>query len=68
MTEAQRLEAELKLHATDVEAAKLSDVGKTAPVFTRLPQGVPVGAKKVGKDKATGKDVYKLNNDLFVGE
>jgi hypothetical protein len=68
MTESQRLEAELKLYGTDVEAAKLSDVGKTAPVFTRLPKGVPVGAKKVGTDKATGKDVYKLNNDLFVGE
>ena len=68
MTEAQLLDAQLKLHATDVEAAKLSDVGKASPVFTRLPAGVPVGAKKVGTDKATGKDVYKLNNDLFVGE
>ena len=68
MTEPQRLDAELKLYETDVEAAKLSDVGKAAPVFTRLPKGVPIGAKKVGKDKATGKDVYKLNNDLFVGE
>jgi hypothetical protein len=68
MTAAQLLDAQLKLHATNVEAAKLSDVGKEAPVFTPLPKGVPLGAKKVGTDKATGKDVYKLNNDLFVGE
>ena len=68
MTEAQRLEAELKQFAAEVEADKAQDVGRPARTFERLPKGVPVGAKKVGKDKATGKDVYKLNNELFVGE
>jgi hypothetical protein len=68
MTEAQRLDAELKQYATEVEADKSLDVNRTVRPFERLPKGVPVGAKKVGKDKATGKDVYKLNNDLFVGE
>jgi hypothetical protein len=68
MTEAQRLEAEIKLYGTKVEADKAADVGRKPTVFERLPKGVPVGAKKVGKDKETGKDVYKLNNDLFVGD
>ena len=68
MTEAQRLEAELKQFAAEVEADKAQDVGRPARTFERLPKGVPVGAKKVGKDKATLKDVYKLNNELFVGE
>jgi hypothetical protein len=65
---ANTLDAELKLFATEIEADKALDVGRPARTFERLPKGVPVGAKKVGKDKATGKDVYKLNNDLFVGE
>jgi hypothetical protein len=68
MTDAQRLDAELKQFAAEVEADKALDVGRPARTFERLPKGVPIGAKKVGKDKATGKDVYKLNNDLFVGE
>ena len=68
MTDAQRLDAELKQFAAEVEADKALDVGRPARTFERLPKGVPIGAKKVGKDKATGKDVYKLNNELFVGE
>ena len=68
MTDAQRLDAELKQFAAEVEADKALDVGRPARTFERLPKGVPVGAKKVGKDKETGKNVYKLNNDLFVGE
>lgn len=68
MTDAQRLDAELKQFAAEVEADKALDVGRPARTFERLPKGVPVGAKKVGTDKATGKDVYKLNNELFVGE
>jgi hypothetical protein len=68
MTDAQRLDAELKQFAAEVEADKAQDVGRPARAFERLPKGVPVGAKKIGKDKDTGKDVYKLNNDLFVGD
>jgi hypothetical protein len=68
MTDTQRLDAELKQFAAEVEADKALDVGRPARTFERLPKGVPIGAKKVGKDKATGKDVYKLNNELFVGE
>jgi len=68
MTASQRLEAELRLYGTEIEADKAIDVNRPARTFERLPKGVPVGAKKVGTDKATGKDVYKLNNELFVGE
>jgi len=68
MTDAQRLDAELKQFAAEVEADKAQDVGRPARAFERLPKGVPVGAKKIGKDKDTGKDVYKLNNELFVGD
>jgi hypothetical protein len=68
MTDAQRLDAELKQFAAEVEADKALDQGRPPRTFERLPKGVPVGAKKVGKDKETGKDVYKLNNDLFVGD
>jgi hypothetical protein len=68
MTDTQRLDAELKQFAAEVEADKALDVGRPVRTFERLPKGVPIGAKKVGKDKATGKDVYKLNNELFVGE
>ena len=68
MTDAQRLDAELKQFAAEVEADKALDQGRPARAFERLPKGVPVGAKKIGKDKDTGKDVYKLNNELFVGD
>ena len=68
MTDAQRLDAELKQFAAEVEADKALDQGRPARAFERLPKGVPVGAKKIGKDKETGKDVYKLNNELFVGD
>jgi hypothetical protein len=67
MTEAQRLDAELKLFATQTEAAKAADVGRTPPAFTRLPKGVPVGAKKIGKSP-DGKDVYESNGKKYVGE
>ena len=67
MTEAQRLEAELKLYGTQVEAAKASDVGRTPNVFERLPKGVPVGAKKAGKTP-DGKDVFELNGKKYVGD
>jgi hypothetical protein len=68
MTDAQRLDAELKQFAAEVEADKALDQGRPARTFERLPKGVPVGAKKVGIDKKTGKDIYKLNNELFVGD
>jgi hypothetical protein len=68
MTKAQQLDAEIKLYGTKVEADKAADVGRPVRKFEPLPRGVPVGANKIGKDKETGKDVYKLNNDLFVGD
>jgi hypothetical protein len=68
MTEAQRLDAELKLFGTQVEAAKTTDVGRTPPIFTRLPKGVPVGAKPTGGKTPNGKDVYELNGKKYVGE
>jgi len=68
MTDAQRLDAELKQFAAEIEADKAIDQGRSPRTFERLPKGVPIGAKKIGKDKETGKDVYKLNNDLFVGD
>lgn len=68
MTDAQRLDAELKQYAAEIEADKALDMGRPPRAFERLPKGVPIGAKKIGKDKETGKDVYKLNNDLFVGD
>jgi hypothetical protein len=68
MTAAQLLDAQLKLHATNVEAAKLFDVGKEAPVFTPLPRGVPLGAKPTGGKTTSGKDVYELNGKKYVGD
>ena len=67
MTEAQRLEAELKLFGTQVEADKAKDTGRKPTVFERLPKGVPVGAKKAGKTP-DGKDVFELNGKKYVGE
>ena len=67
MTEAQRLEAELKLYGTKVEADKAQDTGRKPTVFERLPKGVPVGAKKAGKTP-DGKDVFELNGKKYVGE
>jgi hypothetical protein len=68
MTEAQRLDAELKLFETEVEAEKARDVGRAPNVFTRLPKGVPVGAKPTGGKTPNGKDVYELNGKKYVGE
>ena len=68
MTESQRLEAELKLFATETEAAKAADVGRTPTKFTRLPKGVPVGAKPTGGKTTDGKDVYELNGKKYVGD
>ena len=67
MTESQRLDAELKQFAAQVEADKAKDVGRKPTVFERLPKGVPVGAKKAGKTP-DGKDVYELNGKKYVGE
>ena len=67
MTEAQRLEAELKLFGTQVEADKAKDTGRKPTVFERLPKGVPVGAQKAGKTP-DGKDVFELNGKKYVGE
>jgi len=68
MTEAQRLESELKLYATDVEAEKTRDVGRIPPTFTRLPKGVPIGAKRTGGRTPDGKEVFELNGKKYVGE
>jgi len=68
MTEAQRLDAELKLFGTEVEAEKARDVGRAPNVFTRLPKGVPVGAKLTGGKTTNGKDVYELNGKKYVGD
>ena len=68
MTEAQRLDAELKLFQTETEAAKAADVGRTPLAFTRLPKGVPVGAKLTGGKTTNGKDVYELNGKKYVGD
>jgi hypothetical protein len=65
---ANTLDAELKLFATEVEAAKAIDQGRTPPVFTRLPKGVPVGAKPTGGKTPNGKDVYELNGKKYVGD
>jgi hypothetical protein len=67
MTEPQRLDAELKLFQAKVEADKAKDVGRKPTVFERLPKGVPVGSKRVGKS-LDGKDVYELNGKKYVGE
>ena len=67
MTEPQRLDAELKLYQAKVEADKAQDVGRKPTVFERLPKGVPVGAKKIGKSP-DGKDVYESNGKKYVGE
>jgi hypothetical protein len=67
MTESQRLDAELKQFAAQVEADKAKDVGRKPTVFERLPKGVPVGAKKAGKTP-DGKDVYELNGKKYVGD
>jgi len=67
MTESQRLDAQLKQYAADVEAAKSLDVGRKSIQFQALPKGVPVGAKRVGKTP-DGKDVYELNGKKFVGD
>lgn len=67
MTESQRLDAELKQFAAQVEADKAKDVGRKPTVFERLPKGVPVGSKKTGKTP-DGKDVYELNGKKYVGD
>jgi len=67
MTESQRLDAQLKQYAADVEAAKSLDVGRKSIKFQPLPKGVPVGAKKNG-ETPDGKDVYELNGKKYVGE
>jgi hypothetical protein len=68
MTESQRLDAEAKIFAANVEAAKAQDVGRKPVVFERLPKGVPVGAKRTGGKTPDGKDVYELNNKKYVGD
>jgi hypothetical protein len=68
MTESQRLDAQLKQYAADVEAAKSQDVGRKSIQFQPLPKGVPVGAKRTGGKTPDGKDVYELNNKKYVGD
>ena len=67
MTEAQRLEAQLKQFATEVEADKAADVGRPVRKFQPLPRGVPLNSKFIGKTP-DGKDVYELNGKKYVGE
>ena len=67
MTEAQRLEAQLKQFATEVEADKAADVGRPVRKFEPLPRGVPLNAKLIGKTPE-GKDVYESNGKKYVGE
>ena len=67
MTEAQRLEAQLKQFATEVEADKAADVGRPVRKFQPLPKGVPLNSKLIGKSP-DGKDVYELNGKKYVGE
>jgi hypothetical protein len=67
MTEAQRLEAEIKLYGTKVEADKAADVGRPVRKFEPLPRGVPLNAKLIGKTPE-GKDVYEANGKKYVGE
>jgi hypothetical protein len=67
MTDAQRLEAELKLYATEVEADKALDVNRVVRPFQRLPKGVPIGAKRTG-ETPDGKVVFVLNGKKYVGE
>ena len=68
MTEPQRLDAQLKQFAADVEAAKSQDVGRKSIQFQPLPKGVPVGAKRTNGKTPDGKDVYELNNKKYVGD
>lgn len=67
MTEAQRLDAQLKQFATEVEADKAADVGRPVRKFQPLPRGVPLNAKLIGKTP-DGKDVYESNGKKYVGE
>lgn len=68
MTESQRLDAQLKQYAADVEAAKSQDVGRKSIQFQPLPKGVPVGAKRTNGKTPDGKDVYELNGKKYVGD
>jgi hypothetical protein len=68
MTDAQRLEAELKQYAAEVEADKALDVGRPVRTFQRLPKGVPIGAKRTGGRTPDGKEVFELNGKNYVGE
>ena len=67
MTEAQRLDAQLKQFATEVEADKAADVGRPVRKFQPLPKGVPLNSKLIGKSP-DGKDVYELNGKKYVGD
>jgi len=67
MTEAQRLDVQLKQFATEVEADKAADVGRSVRKFQPLPKGVPLNSKLIGKSP-DGKDVYELNGKKYVGE
>ena len=68
MTASQQLDAEAKIYAAQVEAAKSQDVGRKPVEFQRMPKGVPVGAKRTGGKTPDGKDVYELNNKKYVGD
>lgn len=68
MTESQRLDAQAKIYAAQVEAEKARDTGRTPIQFEPLPKGVPIGAKRIGIDPTTKKPVYELNGERFVGE
>jgi len=68
MTEPQRLDAQLKQYAADVEAIKSQDVNRKSIQFQPLPKGVPVGAKRTSGKTPDGKDVYELNGKKYVGE
>ena len=68
MTASQQLDAEAKIYAAQVEAAKSQDVGRKPVEFQRMPKGVPVGAKRTGGKTPDGKDVYELNGKKYVGD
>jgi hypothetical protein len=66
MTEAQSIDAQIKLFAAETEAAKAADVGRPVKSFNLLPKGVPLGAVDSGKLTPDGRKIYTKDGKYHV--
>jgi len=66
MTDAQSIDAQIKLFAAETEAAKAADVGRPVKSFNLLPKGVPLGAVDSGKLTPDGRKIYTKDGKYHV--